>query len=182
MDHLLQALSRPEAYPHPTGRIEVVETHISRIFLTRNWAYKLKKAVNLGFLDFSTLAKRKRCCHEELRLNRRLCPDIYHSVVPVMLSDGDYLVDAETNRGKIVDYAVKMVRFDRTMELDRLLSKKLLTNELIEKISATVAVFHNSLPPAPPNTPFGHPDIIIRPVLANFTHTEEITSDLEEAA
>ncbi|NTU97410.1 MAG: AAA family ATPase [Chlorobiaceae bacterium] len=180
MDPLSRALSHPEAYPHPTGPIALVETHISRIFLAGAWAYKLKKPVNLGFLDFSTLEKRKHYCHEELRLNRRLCPEIYHSVVPVIRSGGEYFLATEEKEGLIVDYAVKMVRFDRSMELDRMLSKKLLSKELVENISGIIAFFHKSIPPAPEKSPFGHPDIIIEPVLANFTHTEEITSDEKE--
>jgi uncharacterized protein len=180
MDPLSQALSRPEAYPHPAGTIEVVETHISRIFLTGAWAYKLKKPVNLGFLDFSTLGKRKHFCEEELRLNRRLCPEIYLEVVPVAQSGCDYFVGSRGKNSSVVDYMVKMVRFDRSSELDRLLAKKHLTNELVDRISETVSAFHRGLPPAPGKSPFGHPDIIIQPMLANFNHTGEITSDRME--
>ncbi|TLU84262.1 MAG: hypothetical protein FDX30_05960 [Chlorobium sp.] len=177
MEPLALALSRTEAYTHPVKKVEVVETHISWIFLTEKWAYKVKKAVNLGFLDFTTLEKRHHFCQEELRLNRRLCPDIYHSVVPVVKSGNGYFMERE---GEIVDYAVKMVRFDRSMELDRMLSKKLLSKEHILALSRTVADFHLSLPPAQAKSEFGHPDLLIRPVLANFTHTEAITSDKEE--
>jgi aminoglycoside phosphotransferase family enzyme/predicted kinase len=179
MDPLSLALSRPETYPHPTGIIEVVETHISRIFLTESWAYKLKKPVNLGFLDFSTLSKRRYCCREELRLNRRLCPEIYHAVVPVVQSGNGYFVG---KNGKVVDYLVKMARFDRSMELDRMLAKKLLAAEHIDQLAFIVADFHKSLSPAAPQSPFGHPDLIIQTVLANFIHTEQIASDPNETA
>lgn len=180
MDPLSQALSRPEAYPHPAGTIEVVETHISRIFLTRGWAYKLKKPVNLGFLDFSTLGKRKYYCEEELRLNLRLCPEIYLEVVPVVQTDSDYFIGSRGEKSTVVDYMVKMVRFDRSSELDRLLAKKRLTKELVDRISETVSAFHQGLLPAPGNSPFGRPDILIQPMLANFNHTGEITSDRKE--
>ncbi|NTW56013.1 MAG: AAA family ATPase [Chlorobiaceae bacterium] len=180
MDPLTQALSHPAAYPHPTGVVDVVETHISRIFLAGPWAYKLKKAVNLGFLDFSTLEKRKHFCNEELRLNRRLCPEIYQAVVPVLRSGSDFFLAGSKRKGKVVDYLVKMVRFDRTMELDRMLSNRLLTRELVDKISQTVSAFHRTIPSAPENTPFGLPDTIIGPVLANFIHTGEITKDRKE--
>jgi aminoglycoside phosphotransferase family enzyme len=80
---IVAALSRPEAYPHPVAPIRVMETHISWVFLTGEWAYKVKKPVALGFLDFTTLESRRHFCHEELRLNRRLAPNIYDSVVEI---------------------------------------------------------------------------------------------------
>ena len=134
MEPLVEALSHPEAYSHATGTIEVVETHISWIFLTESLAYKIKKPVNLGFLDFSTLEKRHYYCNEELRLNRRLCPDLYLSVVPIVRSGATFRVDTE---GEIVDYAVTMVRFDRTMELDRMLAHKLLTDRKSTRLNSS---------------------------------------------
>jgi len=179
MELLAEALSRKEAYPHATGTIEVVETHISWIFLTETYAYKVKKPLNLGFLDFSTLEKRRYFCNEELRLNRRLCPDIYLSVVPVVKSGNSFLVDGE---GDLVDYAVKMVRFDRTMELDRMLASGLLTRGHIDSLAALVAEFHESIPAIKAETGFGHPLNLIKPILDNFTHTEPVASNRDEAA
>lgn len=80
---LIGALSRTEAYAHPVGAVEVHQTHISVVFLAGQFAYKIKKSVNLGFVDFSTLEKRKHFCDEEVRLNRRLAPRVYLGVVPV---------------------------------------------------------------------------------------------------
>jgi len=111
--HLIDALSHPAAYPHATGTIDVVETHISWIFLTGSLAYKIKKPLELGFLDFSTIEKRHHFCCEELRRNQKLCPEIYLSVVPVVQTEEAIMVDGE---GEIIDYAVKMVQFERTME------------------------------------------------------------------
>ena len=177
MELLAEALSHPEAYPHATGNIEVVETHISWIFLTESFAYKVKKTLNLGFLDFSTLQKRHFYCNEELRLNRRLCPELYLSVVPVVHSANTFLVDAE---GEIVDYAVKMVRFERTMELDRMLSQQLLNEKHIDTLSCMIAGFHTSLPAAPAESGFGHPDNLIKPILHNFTSMEPIATSEDE--
>ena len=177
MEPLAEALSHREAYPEATGTIEVVETHISWIFLTESWAYKVKKPLNLGFLDFSTLEKRRYYCNEELRLNQRLCPEIYHSVVPVVRSAGTFLIDQE---GEIVDFAVKMVRFDRSMELDRLLAQQQLNRGHIDILGAIIAAFHNSLPTAGSASEFGLPDTLLKPVLANFTHTEPVASSVEE--
>jgi hypothetical protein len=173
MKYLIEALSHPKAYPHATGTIDVVETHISWIFLTEPFAYKIKKPLDLGFLDFSTIAKRRHYCYEELRLNQRLCPEIYLSVVPVVQSGETILVDAE---GEIIDYAVKMVQFDRTMELDRMLSQKLLKEKHIDHLAIMIARFHISQPPVPDESSFGHPDNVLKPMLHNFTTIEPIIS------
>ncbi len=179
MELLIEALSRPEAYPHATGTIEVVETHISWIFLTDSLAYKVKKPLDLGFLDFSTLEKRRHCCNEELRLNQRLCGEIYLSVVPIVRSANTFLVDA---KGEIVDYAVKMVRFERTMELDRMLAKKLLNQEHIDLLSTMIARFHASLPAEPAESGFGQPENLIKPILHNFTSMEPIAAVADEVS
>ncbi len=83
IEPLIEALQKPEIYQHPVGRFKVIETHISWILLTGEVAYKFKKAVDLGFLDFSSLQKRQHFCLEELRLNRRLAPQIYLDVVSI---------------------------------------------------------------------------------------------------
>src|SRR5262245_57542544 len=110
LDDLKKALARPESWSEPTNRIEIVETHISVVFLTDRFAYKLKKPVRYDFLDFSTLAKREAVCREELRLNRRLAADVYLEVVPVVRRDrGQLKVGGD---GEIIDWTVKMRRLD----------------------------------------------------------------------
>jgi uncharacterized protein len=177
MESLAEALCHPEAYPHPTRIVELVETHISWIFLTDTLAYKVKKPVNLGFLDFSTLQKRHHYCNEELRLNRRLCPELYLAVVPIVHSADAILVDAE---GEIIDYAVKMIRFERTRELDRMLAQQLLKEEHIDPLASMIATFHSTLPAAPAESGFGHPDNLIKPILHNFTSMEPIATNEDE--
>ena len=83
LGQMIDALSRPDAYPEPVERVEVCQTHISAVFLAGRHSYKIKKPVNLGFVDFSTLEKRRHFCDKEVRLNRRLAPDVYLGVVPV---------------------------------------------------------------------------------------------------
>jgi aminoglycoside phosphotransferase family enzyme len=97
---------KPEAYDEEPGQIEMLQTHISFVFLTRNFVYKVKKAVDLGFLDFTTLEKRRFFCEKELELNRRLCGDMYLEVVPINRSD----VIRIKGEGETVEYAVKMKR------------------------------------------------------------------------
>src|SRR5437870_9116635 len=105
--HLIQALSEPSAYPHAVDEVEVRHTHISVVFLAGNHAYKIKKPVELGFLDFSTLEKRRHFCTEEVRLNRRLAPKVYLGVVPVVRNGTKVRMD---DRGEVVEWAVKMER------------------------------------------------------------------------
>ena len=82
-EHLVESLREPSAYLHPVEHIQVLETHISWVILTGPFAYKIKKPLDLGFLDYTTLQRREFFCHEELRLNRRLAPEIYLEVVPI---------------------------------------------------------------------------------------------------
>ena len=82
---LVAALEDPRCYPHPAPTVERRETHVSHVLLAGDYAYKIKKPLNLGFLDFSTLARRRHFCEEELRLNRRLAPNLYQAVVPIRM-------------------------------------------------------------------------------------------------
>src|SRR3954465_14445290 len=116
---LIELLSRPTSYPAPPGSLQVLQTHISVVFLTDQHAYKIKKPVNLGFLDFSTLEKRRHFCDEEVRLNRRLAPDVYLGVVPVTAAG----VEAS---GEPVEWAVKM----RRLPDEATLQQRLLRGEL----------------------------------------------------
>src|SRR5436190_6229554 len=115
---LIEALSEPAAYPHAVEGVEVRQTHISVVFLAGPYAYKLKKPVNLGFLDFTTLDKRRHFCEEEVRLNRRLAPSVYLGVEPVTQTADGLRIGGE---GEAVDWVVKMRRLpEGTSLLDRL--------------------------------------------------------------
>ena len=105
---LVRGLSRPEAYPEHGAQVTHLETHISHVFLAGDHAYKIKKPLELGFLDFSTLAKRRYYCEEELRINRRLAPELYLAVVPIGGSERAPRVEGG---GPTIEYAVKMRRF-----------------------------------------------------------------------
>src|SRR5262249_17986337 len=104
---LIDALSKPEAYPFPVEEVEVHQTHISVVFLAGPHAHKLHKPVNVGFLDFSTLAKRREFCEQEVRLNRRLAPEVYLGVVPVVAHQAGFRVE---EAGEAAEWAVKMER------------------------------------------------------------------------
>lgn len=179
MTDIIAGLSDPSAYPHDTKGVEVVETHISLLFLTGTYAYKVKKSLDLGFLDFSSLRNREYYCREELRLNRRLCPELYLDVVPVTEKNGRIRMAGE---GRTIDHAVKMIQFDRDMELDHLLSPNRLNDGQIDQIASVVAAFHLSLAPVVGAVPFGRPDVILKPVLDNFAAVGRIHTDKEAAA
>lgn len=140
-------LLRPSAFPHPVGRLEIRETNISWIVLTGSYAYKMKKSVALGFIDTSTLAKRKHLCEEELRLNRRLAPDLYVDVVAITR---DAMGAQVGGHGEIIEYAVRMLQFAATEELSALLDCGAVNAEEIAELATTIAAFHASTQQAPP--------------------------------
>ena len=104
-ESLVTFLSSPASYPHGPREVRVIQTHISWVFLASPFVFKVKKPVNLGFLDFSTLDKRRHFCQRELDLNRRLCPEVYLAVVPIYKSGSGFSFNTE---GEIAEYSVKM--------------------------------------------------------------------------
>ena len=164
---LVQALRDPARYPHPADRVELLETHISYVLLAGAYAYKLKKAIDLGFLDFCTLERRRFFCQEELRLNGRLAPDLYLAVAPIAGPPEDPAMDGA---GSAIEYAVKMRRFDQTSLLDHLLERGELKVERIDEMADRVAAFHQSIPAAGADSEFGDPQLVIQPVRENFGH------------
>ncbi len=139
-DRIIKELSRPEAYPEPVQSIQVIQTHISVIFLAGHLVYKVKKPVDFRFLDFTTLDKRHHFCLEELTLNRRLSPALYIDVIPVTEQDG-FLKFGGT--GTPVEYAVLMKRLDENRFLSSLLERGDVTGEMVDRIADKIAVFHN---------------------------------------
>jgi len=135
----LKSLLRPDAYPEDTKNVRLVQTHVSFIFITDNFAYKIKKPVDFGFLNFTTIDRRRFYCSEEVRLNRRLCPDIYLGVVELREAASGVSFCGE---GKIIDYAVRMKRLPEERMLDRMLSEGKVTELEIRRIARTIAGFH----------------------------------------
>lgn len=158
---LTEALLRPDAYPHPADPVRHIETHISHVFLAGPFAYKLKKPLDLGFLDFSTLERRRHCCEEELRLNRRLAPDLYIGVVAITGTASAPRIGGE---GPVQEYAVQMHRFSQAA----LLNRRELSGELVDRLAEEVADFHSRIPVAACDGPFGTPDAVLAPMLENL--------------
>jgi aminoglycoside phosphotransferase family enzyme/predicted kinase len=161
----IEALLDPGVYPHEVRVIQMVETHISWVILTGSYAYKVKKALDLGFLDFSTLAKRKFFCEEEIRLNGRLAPHVYLDVVAIT---GSPKAPRLAGEGPVIEYAVRMRQFPQEALLDRLIARNALRPAHIDGMTAIVAQFHEAILGAPADTPFGTPEAALDPVVENF--------------
>jgi len=171
---LIDALARPGRYPHPVERVETLQTHISYVLLAGDYAYKIKKPVNLGFLDFSTLEARRRFCEEELRLNRRTAPDIYLATVRITGSETAPVLDG---RGAAIEYAVKMRRFAQEALLDGAATRGELTPALVDAIARKIAAFHATVEVAEADSRFGSPDRVTVPPRENFDHIEKLIGD-----
>lgn len=161
-----ESLLKASAYAHPVGSLQLLETHISWVVLTGDWAYKLKKPVNFGFLDYSTLERRQMFCEEELRLNRRWAPQIYHSVVALRRGPEGPRFEGE---GEVVEYAVRMRQFPQESLYNRQLSEGRLSRSQVDRLGRYVADFHAGAPRAEADTPWGEPAEVQQPCLDNFT-------------
>lgn len=136
---IIDAMLKPQTYPETTGKIDLIQTHISFVFLTEKYVYKVKKPVNFGFLDFSTLDKRKLYCEKELQLNRRLCPDIYLEVVTINKSKALKI----KGEGEAVEYALKMKRLPQECIMTQLLQEGKVDKKAIDEIALIAAKFHS---------------------------------------
>ena len=167
-NELIQSLREPAIYQHPvTAVVEVLETHISHVLLAGDFAYKFKKPLDLGFLDYSTLAARKFFCAEELRLNRRLAPHLYLDVVSIYGSSTAPRFIAMEDEAPI-EHAVRMRRFPQEMLFDRLAQSGRLYDEHIDSLAEVIAAFHHDISPAGTDTPYGTAESIEAPLRQNF--------------
>lgn len=169
LEPLVSSLLRPEAYPSgAAGPVELIQTHISYILLTPRFAYKIKKPVDFGFLDFTTLEKRLHFCTEELRLNRRLAPGVYLGVVKITEKSGEYLMEGE---GGAVEYAVKMRRLPAGDMLDKRLAAGRAGAGTIRRIATVIASFHAQAETDARISAFGAPEAVGRNAAENFSQT-----------
>lgn len=175
MDPLIAALLRPEAHqPPPSAPIELLETHISWILLVGAVAYKIKKPVDLGFVDFSTPERRAWFCEEELRLNRRLAPDLYLAVVPI---HGPRQRARFHGGGPVIETALKMRRFPQEALLPAALARDAVPPAAFEALAGRLAAFHARSAVAGPSDPWGDPHHVCAPALANLAVLERCGVD-----
>jgi aminoglycoside phosphotransferase family enzyme len=168
---LISALLKPEIYPHACSELSLIETHISWVILTGDFAYKIKKPVNFGFLDFTSLPARKQYCDAELNLNSRSAPELYLGVLNIYGSAA--YPSFEEIAGDVIEYAVKMHQFKNGHLLSELHDSGELSFLHIDELAERVARFHEEAKRAESETRFGHPEQLIIPAIQNFEQIRE---------
>jgi hypothetical protein len=162
---IVRAMCEPRFYDHPVAEVALIETHISWVFLAGDFAYKVKKPLDFGFLDFSTLAKRHHYCREELRLNRRFSTNIYLALIQIGGSPDAPIINGDP----ALEYAVKMRRFPQGCQLDRMLAAGQLQARHLVVFADMIAALHQRAATADADSPYGRPAAVIDPALENFS-------------
>src|SRR5438552_4885926 len=162
-------LDLPASYPHRPREVRSIQTHISWVFVTTPFVFKVKKAGDLGFLDFSTLEKRRHFCQRELELNRRLCPSVYLDIVPIYKSASGFSFKTE---GEIAEYSVKMRERPGGWFLSELLAKQLVGETEINRVISCLHRYDESQTPSPPIEEWGMPEKLKLSTDENFTQVE----------
>ncbi len=170
LPELIKALLDPQGYPDPPQKVELIQTQISYIFLAGEYVYKIKKPVDMGFLDYTTLEKRLYYCQREVELNRRLCADVYLGVAPITQQMGRYVIDG---KGKALEYAVKMRRLPQEAMMDTLLAKNKVTPKMVGEVAKTVADFHKRAATSAEIAATGGIEAVIKNTSENFAQTDK---------
>ncbi len=175
---LRDELEKPAVYPHHPETVHIEQTHISIVAVVPPWVYKFKKPVDLGFLDFSTLEKRRHYCHEEVRLNARLCPDIYERVVPLVRTDGGFQVDPPEETGVVVDYAVKMKHIDTAKTLHGRIEAGEVATIHVDRTAHRLCAFYRETAATPETAEAGWTKNLRVNIDENFDQTEEYVGSI----
>jgi uncharacterized protein len=178
-ERLISFLESPASYPHGPAEVRVIQTHISWVFIASPFVFKVKKPVNLGFLDFSTLEKRRYFCQREVDLNRRLCPEIYLGVVPIYKTASGFSFDAD---GQIAEYAVKMRELPHGCFLNELLEKDWVGEKEIARVILCLHRFYESETPSPEIEQWGAPEKLKISTNENFAQVEPFIGKTISAA
>lgn len=165
----IRFLMDAEVYPHPVDNVLFLQTHISYVLLAGDFVYKWKKPVSLGFLNFTTIARRRYYCNQELLLNRRLCPDIYLEVTPLRQDGQGYHLHGQ---GKIIDYGVKMLRLPQELMMNRVIEQGRLQRKAIDAIVARLVPFYAHSEGSPKITSCGSSKMVGRNVIENLLQIE----------
>ncbi len=165
LEALIRALSDPAVYPHQPQSVQVIQTHISVVFIAENLVYKVKKPVNLGFLDFTTLAKRRHFCEQEVKLNSRFSEGIYLGVVSIWQSGSRVNLSGD---GEEIETAVLMSLIPEDRIMTYMLKHDLITGEVLDKIADKIAYFHSHAACGPGIASFGSIEVIYQNVRENF--------------
>ena len=164
------------AYPHNVSKINCEETHISWILLTGKYAYKIKKELKFGnVLNFSNLKLRKKFCQREMTLNKVLCSEMYHGVVKIVKENGVLRFRDLGQKGKPLDYAVKMQEIPQKYRMDNLVRQNKVTKKTIDKLVTILVRFHKKTPTSPKIKRFGKPYFLLKKINENFRTLETLT-------
>ncbi|NBC17187.1 MAG: AAA family ATPase [Bacteroidetes bacterium] len=177
-ERLLAFLASPDSYPHRPASVELIQTHISIVALAPPWVYKIKKPVDFGFLDFTTLEQRRHYCEEEVRLNRRLCEELYVGVVPLYGAADTF---SWTEGDDVVEVAVKMHQLDPAYFLDAWLDRDALTDAHLDRVVERLAAFYEALPGSPAAASWGRPQRLRISIDENFDQTEAMVGQAVSA-
>lgn len=162
---LIESLCQSNRYPHSVDSVQRIETHISTLLLAGDYVYKIKKALKLAFVDYGTLARRRACCDEEIRLNRRFAPDLYRACVPIHEGpDGPSFI----GDGPPIEYAVQMNRFAASAQGDACARDGRITAESVDALAATIARYHERAPTGRPDADYGSATSVTAAVTANL--------------
>lgn len=175
-DLIIQAMQTPEFYDHEVSEVIMLQTHISWVFLTGKYAYKVKKPMDFGFLNFTELEQRKHFCEEEIRLNKRLADQIYIKTVTITGSESEPSLNGD---GEAIEYAVKMRQFDQSQLIDKLLCDEKLQSDHIDDIAKQVADFHQNIAIANSQSELGTAESVFAPVIQNFEQLDPLIKDSE---
>lgn len=170
LSELIQALLDPRAYPEPPQQVTLMQTQMSLVFLADDHVYKVKKPVDLGYLDYTSLKKRRFYCQREVELNQRLCPDVYQGVVAITRRGDIIEIGGE---GRVIEYAVKMRRLPQEMMMDVLLADGKVTPEMVAGVAVKLAEFHAKAETGKTISVFGDLSTIIENTEENFSQTEK---------
>lgn len=168
---MIKDLLDPASLPDKTAGVSLIQTHISMVFVADQFVYKVKKPVDFGFLDFTTLEKRKHYCEQELRLNQRLAQDIYVGVMPITYDGKRYRIGQ--GEGEIVEYTVKMRKIPENLLMKSLFKRGELREGHLEEIAHVLATFHQHAERSPEIDKFGEPDVFRINTDENFEQTEK---------
>lgn len=179
---LIEAMLEPSFYPHTvSGPVHVVQTHISYVVLTGDYAYKIKKPVDLGFLDFSSLDKRRHYCREELRLNKLFAPALYLEVVQIVSLNGGYRFAPPRAEDDAVEYALKMKQFDERQLLINVFERGELTEERIVEIATKLAALHRTSLTNESIAKYGRPESVAAMAGENYEHVRPFLGTTQDA-
>jgi len=166
---LIRALLNPSLYSHPVAEVSLRQTQMSFLLFAGDYVYKIKKPVDLGYLDYTTLERRRFFCHQEVKLNRRLCPGVYLRVVPISWRLGRVRLGGG---GKVMEYAVMMRRLPEEGMMEYLLPRGGVTPRMVEQVAEKLAAFHKKAATSPEIATFGDPAAVSFNWQENFSQTE----------